>query len=73
VVHLGFEVRVELTMPDGASARAQLTRAQTAELGIDRGDRVFVRPPDQPLAEANGHNRAAAATDAEFDPERLSA
>jgi sulfate/thiosulfate transport system ATP-binding protein len=72
VVHLGFEVRVELTMPDGTSARAQLTRAQAAELGIDRGDRVYVRPPEQALAEVNGHPRAAAAASAELDPERLS-
>ena len=34
VVHLGFEVRVELDLPDGTSARAQLTRAQTAELEL---------------------------------------
>jgi sulfate transport system ATP-binding protein len=43
VVHLGFEVRVELDLPDGTSARAQLTRAQTAELELARGDIVFVR------------------------------
>jgi sulfate transport system ATP-binding protein len=44
VVHLGFEVRVELDLPDGSSARAQLTRAQTAELELARGDIVYVRP-----------------------------
>ena len=43
VVHLGFEVRVELELPDGKSARAQLTRAQTAELELARGDIVYVR------------------------------
>ena len=43
VVHLGFEVRVELDLPDGTSARAQLTRAQTAELELARGDIVYVR------------------------------
>jgi sulfate transport system ATP-binding protein len=43
VVHLGFEVRVELDLPDGSSARAQLTRAQTAELELARGDIVYVR------------------------------
>jgi sulfate transport system ATP-binding protein len=72
VVHLGFEVRVELAMPDGTSARAQLTRAQTAELGIDRGDRVYVRPPERPLAEVGSHPEAAAAANFERDPERLS-
>jgi sulfate transport system ATP-binding protein len=43
VVHLGFEVRVELDLPDGTSARAQLTRSQTAELELSRGDIVYVR------------------------------
>jgi sulfate transport system ATP-binding protein len=45
VVHLGFEVRVELALPDGSSARAQLTRTQAEELEIDSGDIVYVRPP----------------------------
>jgi sulfate/thiosulfate transport system ATP-binding protein len=45
VVHLGFEVRVELELPEGEVARAQLTRAQTDELEIGRGDIVYVRPP----------------------------
>jgi sulfate transport system ATP-binding protein len=45
VVHLGFEVRLELELPDGTSARAQLTRAQTAELELARGDIVYVRSP----------------------------
>ncbi len=45
VVHLGFEVRIELEFPDGSAGRAQLTRGQTAELSLERGDRVYVRPP----------------------------
>jgi sulfate transport system ATP-binding protein len=45
VVHLGFEVRVELELPEGELARAQLTRAQADELEIGRGDIVYVRPP----------------------------
>jgi sulfate/thiosulfate transport system ATP-binding protein len=45
VVHLGFEVRIELEMPGGEVARAQLTRAQTEELELARGDIVYVRPP----------------------------
>jgi sulfate transport system ATP-binding protein len=43
VVHLGFEVRVELELPGGEPARAQLTRAQTAELELARGDVVYVQ------------------------------
>jgi sulfate/thiosulfate transport system ATP-binding protein len=45
VVHLGFEVRLELELSDGTPARAQLTRAQTAELEVAAGDIVYVRPP----------------------------
>jgi sulfate transport system ATP-binding protein len=45
VVHLGFEVRVEIELPDGSRARAQLTRGQADELEIDRGDIVYARPP----------------------------
>jgi sulfate transport system ATP-binding protein len=43
VVHLGFEVRIELELPDGSAARAQLTRGQTEELELERGDIVYVR------------------------------
>ncbi len=43
VVHLGFEVRIELELQDGTRARAQLTRAQTEELELAPGDVVWVR------------------------------
>jgi sulfate/thiosulfate transport system ATP-binding protein len=45
VVHLGFEVRIELELPGGERARAQLTRGQTEELELARGDIVYVRAP----------------------------
>jgi sulfate transport system ATP-binding protein len=47
VVHLGFEVRIELELPDGEGARAQLTRAQTEQLELARGDIVYVKAPSQ--------------------------
>jgi sulfate transport system ATP-binding protein len=47
VVHLGFEVRIELELADGSSARAQLTRAQTEELELVEGGVVWIRE-DQP-------------------------
>jgi sulfate transport system ATP-binding protein len=50
VVHLGFEVRIELELPDGGTARAQLTRSQTEELELARGDIVYVRPPTHATA-----------------------
>jgi sulfate transport system ATP-binding protein len=42
VVHLGFEVRIELELPSRESARAQLTRLETDELELAsaRGHRV---------------------------------
>jgi sulfate/thiosulfate transport system ATP-binding protein len=46
VVHLGFEVRVEIELPDGSRAQAQLTRAQADELELGSGDIVYVRPPE---------------------------
>jgi sulfate/thiosulfate transport system ATP-binding protein len=45
VVHLGFEVRIELELSGGEPARAQLTRAQSDELELSRGDVVYVRLP----------------------------
>jgi sulfate transport system ATP-binding protein len=51
VIHLGFEVRIELELPEGEVARAQLTRSQTDELELGRGDIVYVRPPQARPAE----------------------
>jgi sulfate/thiosulfate transport system ATP-binding protein len=44
VVHLGFEVRVELTLQDGEHFSVQLTRDQVDELELKEGQIVFVRP-----------------------------
>jgi sulfate transport system ATP-binding protein len=44
IVHLGFEVRVILSLDSGEQLTAQLTRDEAAELGIDQGSAVFVRP-----------------------------
>jgi sulfate transport system ATP-binding protein len=45
IIHLGFEVRIEVELPDRTPARAQLTRAQASELELARGDIVYVRTP----------------------------
>ncbi|MBV9194324.1 MAG: TOBE-like domain-containing protein [Solirubrobacterales bacterium] len=45
VMYLGFEVRIELELPDGHPARAQLTRAQSQELELRPGNRVYVKLP----------------------------
>jgi sulfate transport system ATP-binding protein len=43
VVHLGFEVRVELELDGGEPLSAQLTRDEAAELELSAGDIVWVR------------------------------
>jgi sulfate transport system ATP-binding protein len=43
VVHLGFEVRVEFTLPDGEEAWAQMTREQAEHLELEPGQIVFVK------------------------------
>ena len=45
VVHLGFEVRVELTLPDGREISAQVTRASAHELELEEGQILTVRLP----------------------------
>jgi len=44
VVHLGFEVRIELRDGAGEPLQAQVTRGESARLGLQVGQRVFVRP-----------------------------
>lgn len=44
IARLGFEARVELTLVDGSEAWAQLTRAAVEELGLRRGQTVYLRP-----------------------------
>jgi sulfate/thiosulfate transport system ATP-binding protein len=55
VVHLGFEVRVELQLTDGEQISAQLTRHEAQELEVEEGDIVFVR------ADAGGRTVLSAA------------
>jgi molybdopterin-binding protein len=44
-VHLGFEVRVELTLPDGRDIWAQVTREIAQELELREGQILPVRLP----------------------------
>jgi len=44
VVALGFEVRVELVLPDGSPVSAQITRDESKRLRLAPGDSVYVRP-----------------------------
>ena len=65
VSHLGFEVRVELSMANGDHAWAQVTRAEAEELELEQGQIIFARPsrakvfedgtdPDGPYRRAPG-------------------
>jgi len=44
LVHLGFEVRVELLRDDGQHLLVQLTREDAEQLGLEQGQIVYVRP-----------------------------
>src|SRR5204862_4825292 len=44
LVHLGFEVRVELVRDDGERLSAQLTHEQAEALELERGQIVYIRP-----------------------------
>ena len=43
IVHLGFEVRVELVRGDGEKLWAQVTRDRCEELGLEAGQTVYIR------------------------------
>jgi sulfate transport system ATP-binding protein len=43
VVHLGFEVRVELLLDDGRQIAAQISRSEADQLELDRGHIVYVK------------------------------
>jgi sulfate/thiosulfate transport system ATP-binding protein len=49
LVHLGFEVRVELVRDDGERLSAQLTREQVEALELEQGQIVYVRPIRQTI------------------------
>ncbi|WP_250126491.1 TOBE-like domain-containing protein [Chroococcidiopsis sp. CCMEE 29] len=46
IIHLGWEIQAELTLSDGQVITAHLTREQFAELSLQRGQKVFVKPKD---------------------------
>jgi sulfate transport system ATP-binding protein len=60
VVHLGFEVRVELQLPgaDESDVAAQLTRHEAEQLELAPGDIVYVRPGAAAPAEARATHAA---------------
>lgn len=54
IVHLGFEVRLEMTLADDGPLIAQLTRAQVEELELQEGQIVYVTPARARTFDENG-------------------
>lgn len=54
IVHLGFEVRIEMTLADGSPLTAQLTRAQVEELELAERQIVYVLPSRAKVFDNNG-------------------
>ena len=50
IVHLGFEVRVELSLGDGESTWVQATRAKVEELELAEGQIVWLRLESEPVS-----------------------
>jgi sulfate transport system ATP-binding protein len=48
IVHLGFEIRVDLETGDGRHVWAQLTRPELEQLELEEGQLVYVRPNVRP-------------------------
>jgi sulfate/thiosulfate transport system ATP-binding protein len=48
VTHLGFEVRVELSLGDGDGTWVQTTRGRAEELELQEGQIVWLRPAQDP-------------------------
>jgi sulfate transport system ATP-binding protein len=57
IVHLGFEVRVELLPADGEHLWAQMTRAEAEELELVEGQIVYARPRRAKVFAPNGEPR----------------
>jgi sulfate transport system ATP-binding protein len=54
IVHLGFDVRVELVRDDGEHLSAQLTRDEAERLELEAGQIVFVKPTRATTFERQG-------------------
>jgi sulfate transport system ATP-binding protein len=58
VVHLGFEVRVELTLASNRRLAVQLTRDRASELELEPGQIVWVQPDRASALRSNGGSAA---------------
>jgi sulfate/thiosulfate transport system ATP-binding protein len=55
LVHLGFEVRVELVLAQGENLWAQITQAEAEQLELEKGQIVYVRPSRAKVFDRNGN------------------
>jgi sulfate transport system ATP-binding protein len=54
IVHLGFEVRIELLPADGERLWAQISRWEAEELELSEGQIVYARPRRAKVFDGNG-------------------
>jgi sulfate transport system ATP-binding protein len=54
IVHLGFEIRIELALADGKHVWAQLTKPQVEELELTETQIVYVRPRRERVFNGSG-------------------
>jgi sulfate transport system ATP-binding protein len=59
IIHLGFEIRIELTHQDGSHFHVQLTQPQLEELELNEGQIVWVKPGRKTKFE-NGETKISA-------------
>ncbi len=59
IIHLGFEIRIELTHQDGSHFHVQLTQPQLEELELNEGQIVWVKPGRKTKFE-NGQTKISA-------------
>ena len=59
IVHLGFEVRIELTLTNGEQFSVQLTRDELDQLELSEGQIVFVRPRSTKVFSSEGSGSPA--------------
>jgi sulfate/thiosulfate transport system ATP-binding protein len=57
MVHLGFEVRVELVLGDGDSLWAQITETDAEQLELEKGQIVYIRPNRARVFDADGNGK----------------
>ena len=59
VVYLGFEVRVELVLPDGGRVWAQVPSDQAERQELAAGQIIYMRPTTRPAFEATSDGQPA--------------